>query len=290
MSDEHATSNGQAAGRDGAGDPRLDTQLLQAAVEGELTAEQSATFERALADDPELTRLVHDLRKQRELLRGLPVAEPPAGFRVGGAGAARLERAVLLAEPVDEQAAENAAQRRSAGRADRAGGKRKASPLRWLAAAAALGGVVALGLYASGFGDDRPTLVDMADRLAVVEPAVAPTGFGRRGGRGCGTGSRRGGKLGRPRSRSRDRGAGVPRGRPLDATRGGGRPAGLPPPRGRGRRRTRPRRRGAPGPPGGDGFQLGFLDDLARGERTDVPRWARSETYFTFPRTGAPNR
>ncbi len=47
-------------------------------------------------------------------------------------------------------------------------------------------------------------------------------------------------------------------------------------------------RRGAPGPPGGDGFQLGLLDDLSRGDRSDVPRWARSETYFTFPRTAGP--
>ena len=156
MTESESKRNGEAS----AEDARLDTQLLHAAVEGELDAEAAAAFEARLAEDPELARLVADLRSQRATLRGLPAVEPPASA-LAGAGP-RLERAVLLDEPVDAEAA----------RVRRAPPRRNAGlfPVKWLAAAAALAGVVVLGLFAAGGGDDRPTLADLADRVRVAEP------------------------------------------------------------------------------------------------------------------------
>lgn len=58
-----------------ADDPRISEWL-----DGRLPPAAAAEVERAVRGSPELTRLVDDLRAIRGALRGLPVAEPPAGF------------------------------------------------------------------------------------------------------------------------------------------------------------------------------------------------------------------
>lgn len=138
---------------------RYNTRLLHDAVEGELSPEGAAAFEERLANDPQLARLVKDLRGQREALRGMPAVALPAGFRP--AASARLERAVLLDERVDADAV-----------VATLGRKPPRSSARWLAAAAVVGAAAGLGFYALRGGDDHPSLAELADGFRVPEPSV----------------------------------------------------------------------------------------------------------------------
>jgi hypothetical protein len=59
---------------------RLD-DLIQADLDGELSVAERADLARLLLRDPEARSLHHQFRRMDRLLRGIPVAEPPAGMQ-----------------------------------------------------------------------------------------------------------------------------------------------------------------------------------------------------------------
>lgn len=82
---------------------RYDQDKLLGYIEGELPEEERAAFERQLAEDERLHRLIEKLRADREALRDLPTAEPPRDLLEDATF--QLERQMLLGEPVEQPAA-----------------------------------------------------------------------------------------------------------------------------------------------------------------------------------------
>jgi hypothetical protein len=71
-------------------------ELVQADLDGELSATERGELARLLLRDPDARRLHQEFRKTDELLRGVPKAEPPPGLR-----AAILAAPALSGRPAD---------------------------------------------------------------------------------------------------------------------------------------------------------------------------------------------
>ncbi len=81
---------------------RYDQDLLLGYLEGELTDAECAEFERRLAEDDQLRRLLDKLQADREAMRSLPLEQPPAELLDDVTH--QLERQMLLEEPEGEGA------------------------------------------------------------------------------------------------------------------------------------------------------------------------------------------
>src|SRR5438046_3012270 len=73
---------------------RYSEELFLGYVEGDLPPQQRALFERVLAEDPQLRTLVAQVKLDREELRAMPDAPPPAALLE--MVHQRLERDMLL--------------------------------------------------------------------------------------------------------------------------------------------------------------------------------------------------
>src|SRR5258708_833309 len=70
-------------------------------IDGELDAADRADLETHLEQNPQYRRLVDELRKGREMLRGLPRESAPS--ELAEAFTSQLERSVLLQGPTDKE-------------------------------------------------------------------------------------------------------------------------------------------------------------------------------------------
>ncbi len=96
--------------------------LLSAYLDDELDAGERARVERQLEESAEWRELHRELRETRELLRGLPIRDAPAGFFDG-----LLERGVTGAVPIDAK-------------------RRRTRIVSWVAGGAAAAAIVAVVL------------------------------------------------------------------------------------------------------------------------------------------------
>lgn len=107
-------------------------ELIQRELDGELSASERAELARLLLQDPEARRLHHEFRKTDQLLREIPVAEPPPGLR-----SAVLSGTARLLRPGD------------------AGGRKFGWPL-YRVAAMIMGGLLVVGIAGILLDSDSP--------------------------------------------------------------------------------------------------------------------------------------